>query len=161
MKKTSGISLMVLIFLSLCLITFSLLSLSGATADETLSTQAAERTTAYYAAVSSANETLSLIDRQLAACLKKASAGSEPENAYYAECSSIPDAVPGVGLEDDVLSFSVPITDSQELQAKIKINYPAEETEPLYRIVCWATVNTQEWTADQSQRLYVPGDIIN
>lgn len=72
MRRTSGISLMLLIFLSLCLIIFSLLSLSGAVADETLSTQAADRTSEYYAAVTEANARLAGIDRQLAGCLRKA-----------------------------------------------------------------------------------------
>lgn len=66
MRKTTGISLILLIFLSLCLITFSLLSLSGATADERLSQKAADRTTEYYAAVSAANEVLAEIDTKLA-----------------------------------------------------------------------------------------------
>ena len=71
MKRTSGISLMLLIFLSLCLIVFSLLSLSGATADETLSKKAADRTTEYYHASSSANALIADIDHQLAHYLKR------------------------------------------------------------------------------------------
>ena len=70
MRKTSGVSLILLIFLSLCLIVFSLLSLSGAVADETLSSQAADRTTEYYAAVSSSNALLAQIDEQLAEYLR-------------------------------------------------------------------------------------------
>ncbi len=79
MRKTSGVSLMLLIFLSLCLIIFSLLSLSGAVADETLSSQAADRTTEYYAAVTSANNLLAQIDLQLAAYLKEAEAANEAD----------------------------------------------------------------------------------
>ncbi len=76
MRRTSGISLMLLIFLSLCLIIFSLLSVSGAVADQTLSRQAADRTTEYYAAVTSANELLSRIDGCLAAYLREAADGA-------------------------------------------------------------------------------------
>ncbi len=80
MRKTSGVSLMLLIFLSLCLIVFSLLSLSGAVADETLSSQAADRTTEYYAAVTSANALLAQIDEQLAAYLREADAENNSGN---------------------------------------------------------------------------------
>lgn len=72
MRKTTGISLILLIFLSLCLMTFSLLSLSGATADERLSQKAANRTTEYYAAVNAANEILADIDAALADYLTEA-----------------------------------------------------------------------------------------
>ncbi len=89
MKKTAGISLMLLIFLSLCLITFSLLSLSGATADSKLSQNSAERTTEYYAAVTAANEILAEIDTQLAACLREAEASENPEETYLDACAQI------------------------------------------------------------------------
>ena len=65
MRKTTGISLLLLIFLSLCLITFSLLSFSGATADQRLSQKAADHTTEYYQMVSRANEVLNFVDAQL------------------------------------------------------------------------------------------------
>lgn len=65
MRKTTGISLLLLIFLSLCLITFSLLSFSGATADERLSQKAADHTTEYYQMVNMANEVLNFVDVQL------------------------------------------------------------------------------------------------
>ncbi|MCD8011916.1 MAG: hypothetical protein LUG99_01825 [Lachnospiraceae bacterium] len=96
MKKTAGISLMLLIFLSLCLITFSLLSLSGATADSKLSQNSAERTTEYYAAVTAANGILAEIDTQLAACLREAEASENPEETYLDACAQI--TVDGVEL---------------------------------------------------------------
>ena len=65
MRKTTGLSLLLLIFLSLCLLIFSLLSISGATADETLSQKTADRTKEYYAAVSEANQLLAEIDALL------------------------------------------------------------------------------------------------
>lgn len=90
MRRTSGISLMLLIFLSLSLIIFSLLSLSGAVADRTLSTQAADRTTEYYAAVTEANNLISQIDAELAKCLREAEAQTErlTETGTNADSSS-------------------------------------------------------------------------
>ena len=90
MRKTSGVSLMLLIFLSLCLIVFSLLSLSlsGAVADETLSSQAADRTTEYYAAVTSANALLAQIDEQLAAYLREIDAENTSGNVEKTDTKS-------------------------------------------------------------------------
>ena len=48
MRRTSGLPLLILIFVSLCLITFSLLSVSESRADQTLVEKMAERTTTYY-----------------------------------------------------------------------------------------------------------------
>ena len=48
MRRTSGLPLLILIFVSLCLITFSLLSVSESRADQTLGEKMAARTTTYY-----------------------------------------------------------------------------------------------------------------
>ncbi|MCD7744824.1 MAG: hypothetical protein LUI13_06050 [Lachnospiraceae bacterium] len=154
MKKTAGMSLMLLIFLSLCLITFSLLSLSGATADSKLSQKSAERTTEYYTAVTAANKMLSEIDTQLAACLKEAEASEDPEQAYLDTCAQI--TVEGVGLTwaAGTLSFDIDITDTQYLHMELAIAWPETDTDTLYQITSQKVVSTQEWSADTSQNLY-------
>ena len=152
MRKTSGISLMVLIFLSLCLITFSLLSLSGATADETLSQKAADRTTEYYEAVTAANQLLAKIDMELAGYLK------ETESAYLEACADISNALPDVSWEDGKILFSVPVNDKQILQVELTVAYPRNESDTLYQITAWETVNTGEWTADRSQNVFRLGN---
>ena len=183
MRKTSGVSLMLLIFLSLCLIIFSLLSLSGAVADETLSSQAAERTTKYYTAVTSANDMLTQIDTQLAAYLREAessdssvdseashsdseeshsdseesslaTAASQQEAVYLQLCNQIGEDIPGVALEDDTLAFSVEIDDDQLLQVRLDIAYPSSDDDPLYHIHTWKVVNTDDWNADNSMHLF-------
>ena len=186
MRKTSGVSLMLLIFLSLCLIIFSLLSLSGAVADETLSSQAAERTTEYYAAVTAANNVLAQIDSQLAAYLREAetadssqTAGEKTgsavskeqtdeqrENKYSQLCSRIGEDVPGVSWEDNeensekggVISFSVDVDDEQILQIRLDISYPASDDDSLYRVHTWKVVNTGDWNADHSMHLFRSGN---
>ena len=172
MRKTSGVSLMLLIFLSLCLIIFSLLSLSGAVADETLSNQAADRTTEYYAAVTTANETLAQIDAQLAAYLRKAedpgtaeAIQQKTEAAYLRLCSQIGEDVPGVSWDDSengdaagAVSFSVDIDDDQILQVQLGVSYPVSDDESLYRIHTWKVVNTGDWNADNSMHLFRSGN---
>lgn len=59
MRITSmGIPLLILVFINLCLVTFSVLSLQNAVTDEKMSRKAAEHTTAYYEAVNAVNRRL-------------------------------------------------------------------------------------------------------
>ena len=171
MRRTSGISLMLLIFLSLCLIIFSLLSLSGAVADETLSSQAADRTTEYYAAVSSANDLLSRIDEYLSDSLQTVvsdstqtdstenseAAAQEQEDTYIQLCSQISESIPEVSWQDGTITFSVNVSGDQILDAALDISWPSSEEDPLYRIHTWKIVNTGEWTADNSMNLFRMG----
>lgn len=154
MKRTSGISLVLLIFLSLCLIVFSLLSLSGATADETLSKKAADRTTEYYRSSSLANTLLADIDHQLALYLKKAEASSDPEAVYLGQCKDISQDIPEAVWDENTICFSVPITEDQLLQARLSITFPKQDDDTLYKILSWKTVSAKEWKADRSQNLY-------
>ena len=159
MRKTSGVSLMLLIFLSLCLITFSLLSLSGATADETLSQKSADRTTQYYAAVTSANEIISRIDAALAGYLKKAETADDTKSSYINQCASISALVSEAEWNSDALSitFSVPITENQVICVSLHPEYPDRTEDTLFHITSFETVNTGEWTPDKSENLYQPG----
>lgn len=158
MRKTSGISLMILIFLSLCLITFSLLSVSGATADETLSQKAADRTTEYYHAVTAAHTILARIDNALAGYLKSAEAAEDPESSYLKECAAIKKDVPDVFWSDGTIAFSVPLTEDQLIQIELAVSYPEKEEDTLYQVTAWETVNTREWKADKSMHVYrLPG----
>lgn len=171
MRKTSGVSLMLLIFLSLCLIIFSLLSLSGAVADETLSSQAAERTTEYYAAVTTANNMLARIDEQLAAYLREAEASQnvpaknssgDTKTAYLQLCDRIDEDISDItwkdreegGTDSGEISFSVDVDDEQILQIQLDVSYPDSDSDTLYRIRTWKIVNTADWNADNSMRLF-------
>ena len=82
MRKTSGLSLLLLIFLSLCLVTFSLLSVSESSADRKLSEKAAQHTTDYYHALSEANEILAKIDDVLSGYVKDAASSDTPAKTY-------------------------------------------------------------------------------
>ncbi|MCC8045126.1 MAG: hypothetical protein LIP12_06460 [Clostridiales bacterium] len=125
MKRTAGISLMLLIFLSLCLITFSVLSLSGANADEKLSQKSADRTTEYYAAVTEANEILSEIDAWLADAFLEAQDSEEPKQAYFEACAAID--IPDVDLEWTVNGSNTDdIEESVENSDTDNTNEPAE-----------------------------------
>lgn len=169
MRKTTGISLLLLIFLSLCLMIFSLLSLSGATADQRLCQQSADRTTEYYAAVTQANKVLSMIDRQLAQVLQDAETAEDPQSAFLAGISDVTNQIPGVSWivadmeetltgasssDSETIAYSVPISEDQVLYVKLSIRYPEENSDTMYKITAWQVINTDDWTPDTTQTLY-------
>ena len=62
---TTGTSTLLLIFVSLCLLTFAVLSFLSARADQNLSRKTAERTSAYYEACNQAEDRLGEADQTL------------------------------------------------------------------------------------------------
>ena len=157
MRRTSGLPLLILIFVSLCLVTFSLLSISESKADQTLGKKAAERTTAYYEANTKANQLLGTIDGQLAEYLRHAQseAAAKQEATYYDACSQITTAIPEASWDADAhtISFAVTITESQQLSIVLAIDFPEQDTDTLYHITTWQIINTQDWTPDASMNL--------
>lgn len=150
MRRTSGISLMLLIFLSLSLIIFSLLSLSEAVADRTLSNQAAERTRQYYAAVTEANALISRIDAALARYLREA----DTAEAFSRLCSQMEEEFTGVSWENGTFSFSVDVDETQILQVEADVSWPSSDEDSLYRVRSWKIINTDDWTANHSMNLF-------
>lgn len=157
MRRTSGLPLLILIFVSLCLVTFSLLSVSESKADQTLGEKAAERTTTYYEANTKANQLLGKIDEQLAKYLRhvQSDAASTRETNYYDACSQITNAIPEAiwNSEAHTVSFAIAVTDSQQLAVVLAINFPEKDTDTLYHITTWQIINTQDWTLDASMNL--------
>ena len=157
MRRTSGLPLLILIFVSLCLITFSLLSVSESRADQALGEKMAARTTTYYEANTKANQLLSKIDAQLANYLRLflSDASSTPESSYYDSCRQIADVIPEVSWDTDThtVSFAIAITESQQLAVVLAVNFPKKDTDTLYHITTWKIVNTQDWAADTSMKL--------
>lgn len=78
---TAGTSTLLLIFLSLCLLTFAVLSLLSARADRNLSRKTADRTTAYYEACNQAENRIGEID----GILEKIWKNTEGEEMYFQE----------------------------------------------------------------------------
>ena len=130
---TAGTSTLLLIFLSLCLLTFAVLSLLSARADRNLSRKTADRTTAYYEACNQAENRIGGID----GILEKIWKNTEGEEMYFQE-----------------LSFSVPLADTQVLAVSLTLRYP-EAGGTFYTVTTWKTVNTADWTPDTRQNVYV------
>lgn len=118
-----GSSFLLMIFVTICLISFAALSLVSANADKRLTDKIAERTTSYYQASNEAEEKMVEIDH----LLQEAYESSADETSYFAQV--------GEGV-----SFSVPISETQNLLVELDFLYPSSGNDGFYRIAAWKIV---------------------
>ena len=146
---TTGTSTLLLIFVSLCLLTFAVLSFLSARADQNLSRKTAERTSAYYEACNQAEDRLGETDRML----EKIWQETANEKAYF---QAVRETFEDMDFDEEnrMLSFSVPLTDTQVLTVTLKLRTP-ESGSTFYTITGWKTINTAGWTADTRQNVDV------
>ncbi len=133
---STGTTSIVLIFVMLSLLTFSVLSLVSAQADLRLSQKSAGRTTDYYEAENAANSILTglLTADDLQACA----------------------AASNVTLtEDGRAIYQVPLGEDQVLA--VEVTLPAEGRP--CRIDRWQAVSGYEWNADESLNLLSTGGL--
>lgn len=143
-----GSSSMLVVFIILCLVTFSVLSVASANNDRKYSEKIANRTTAYYKASNKAEELLSQIDDKLKQIY-------EQYNADY--LSQVPDvltSIDGIDTSDfPSVSFSVPINDTQTLSVSLLIQIPEKEGDTFYTITSWQEISTEVWNGDEPMNL--------
>lgn len=119
---TGGASLLT-VFAVLCLTIFALLSLSTVRADSALSDASAKAVENYYAADARAQEILARLRF-----------GEKPD---------------GVTVDGTVCSWTVPISDTQELWVEADVRSTDD-----YTILRWQAVSTGEWDFDDSLNLW-------
>ena len=117
-----GTSLLLVVFLVLCLVVFAVLSISTAQADYNLTANQAGQTTEYYTACTKAEEILSDIDRRLAegGIMALDSSISTAEIAT-ADTTATPDMPYTLEEDGEHVSFSVQVNDSQVLDVVIRL----------------------------------------
>lgn len=140
---STGTTSIVLIFVLLCLLTFSVLSVVSARADLNLSTKSAGRTTEYYEAENEANDILLTVRNSLAS-----HAGS-PD--FLSEVRSDLEGNSGITFsEGNALSYHVPINENQQLFVSLTLSSEPQENGDYYQIEAWKVENTHEWNNDTS-----------
>lgn len=120
-----GGSSLLVAFAVLALTVFALLSLSTVRADVRLGDAAAESVKAYYAADAKAQEILARLR-----------SGEMPENVEIKEWG--------------VASYTVPISDTQELQVEVELADGGSR----WRVVRWQAMPSVEWEGDESLELW-------
>lgn len=136
-----GSSLLLVVFLLMCLITFATLSFSSARSDESFSQRIADRKTEYYTASNKAERLLSQIDQLLD--------NADPEDLDFAAINPI-DADIVYDPDAATLSYQVAINDKQALDVVLALE---EDKDSHYRIEKWQTVTTRKWESDDKLRL--------
>ncbi len=138
MKKNNfgmsiGSSSLLLIFVVLSLISFSVLSLSSSLADRKLADKVVTKNFAYYEACNVAEEKLSTLDLHLFNLYNE---GISKED-YFAQ------VMQGT-------SFAVPVSQYQALQVDVTFLYPEQSGDSFYEITSWKLVNVDTPQIDDS-----------
>ena len=137
----AGLSTLLLVFVMLCLIVFSVLSLSTARADL--------ETKAYYQAQGRASERLKAIDavlaRQYNETDKKASYLQGAQTVLQQEQDlTVTEMENGQGL---LCVYTEPINETQQLRVELQITEPEKE-ESYVQILSWEAEQIEDWNGD-------------
>lgn len=140
---STGTASIVLIFVLLCLLTFSVLSMVSAKADLNLSTKSAKRTTEYYQAENKANDILADITKSLSS-----HAGS---SSFLSDVRSDLEGKDGITFtSSDRLQYHVTINENQNLFISLQIFSGSADHGSLYQINTWKTENIHDWDNNTS-----------
>ncbi len=131
-----GTSLMLVIFIILCMIVFAVLSLSSSLKDYDYSQKNAQRTTNYYEACNQAEKSIADIHQLLTSSSSFESALDKIEDLGYVAVS-----------DDHLAQFHVAIDDNEFLQVVLDLK-PANGDD--YRIATWKSVSSDEWDGNQT-----------
>ena len=153
---STGTTSIVLIFVLLSMLTFSVLSLISAQANLRLSRLSAERTTAYYEAENAANDVLLRVN----AVLEEARSAAEDEAAFYAMVQSELFNDETVEIADEShLTWQVPLGDNQVLAVELAVSYEPTAQGRHYTIASWQAVSGYDWNPDHSLNLMGGGGL--
>lgn len=153
---STGTASIVLIFVLLCLLTFSVLSLVSARANLRLSQKSAQRTTDYYAAENAASDILLSLEGIIDSCLTEDSQRSLLDRVVsQAEMAGL-----DVSAEDGVLRYAVPLGENQFLEVGLLLSETAYPSGKYYAITAWNTTSDYDWSDDQPMKLFDPSALL-
>lgn len=146
-----GSASMLVIFIILCLVTFSVLSLASANNDRTYARNIADRTEQYYTTCNQAEETLAVIDSVLTAAYRQYGDSylRHAEDSLHLAQVDFPLEFSGF----PVISFSVPLNDTQELFVSLQLQVPSGDKNTLYQIISWKEISVEDWNHDEPLNL--------
>ena len=145
-----GTSLMLVVFMILCLTAFATLSLSSAMRDYEYSKKAADKTSDYYKADAAAGCRLAEIDT----ILKETAQANPASGASPSYMEQVLDRLQDEKLFDTLtdedssnpqIIYNVPVNERQSLRVTLALNTPDTSGDRLYRIVQWKEISSQEW----------------
>ena len=111
-----------------------------------------EQTENYYTCCASATETVSEIRDDLEQYREKAS----DETRYFSMIQKLADTRDDLSWDSHshTLSFSVGISETQQLSVVLEIFYPQKKSSSAYQILQWHTELTGSWQPDSHQNVF-------
>lgn len=169
-----GISLIILIFMNICLAAFAVLSLENAVSDYSLSKKTAKHTTQYYEAVNNVQEQLAKKNQELRekAETKTTEAKSSQKKAEIktAETKSTEKKIKVKTVKNmqkqsqkdikKVAKSQIKLTESVSKSQQLVVTLQLDETGgyPQYYIQTWKLCSSDDWQADDSLDVYQSGE---
>mgnify|MGYP004502478115 FL=1 len=175
-----GISLIILIFMNICLAAFAVLSLENAVSDYSLSKKTATHTTQYYEAVNKVQEQLAKKNQELrekAEAEKKAESktteaksSQKKAETKTAETKSTEKKIKAKTVKNmqkqsqkdikKVAKSQIKLTESVSKSQQLIIILQLDETGdyPQYYIQKWKLCSSDDWQADDSLDVYQSGE---
>ncbi len=150
-----GSSLLMVIFLILCLVTFATLSLTSARSDYSFSERAAKRRTQYYQACNTAEDVLAQIDEILINTIDSTNHSQNWMNDLdFTKIDGKEFLEAGLDIDLDIknasLSYQIPVNEKQALEVKLALTDNSSE---YYQIEKWQLVNTSTRENSSTLRL--------
>lgn len=149
-----GFSTILLFFVMVCVVIFSVLSFVTAHSDYNLSKKAADKTAAYYSAQVLAAETLTAIDLLL---LDGYETAANQTDYFHLLAELLPPYGTFSENADGIwFTFSEPITETQSLSVVLHLLYPENETDVFYEILEWSSnyIETESTIEDEPLHLF-------
>ncbi len=130
-----GISLILVVFILLCLITFATLSYMLSAKEKELSDSVAENVVMFYEADMIAQERLKEIDEQLFVCYQQAGSQEEYRELVVDYCEQVEGLFFKETEQVGTITFETQVSEKEELISTLEILYPTSDY--LYDIVSW------------------------
>ena len=143
-----GSSLLLVIFLILCLVMFAVLSVTTARNNYLISEREAERVTSKTAADNASEEILA----SLASLCEKAAASSSEEITTSA--GDVLVEIEQAESGHTVFSWEIPFSDTQALSVSVDLASLDEPDE--YTITSWQSVTTADWSSTETIKVMTP-----
>lgn len=170
-----GISLIILIFMNICLAAFAVLSLENAVSDYSLSKKTATHTTQYYEAVNKVQEQLAKKNQELREKVeaeKKAEAKTTETKSSQkkAETKSTEKKIKTKTIKntqkqsqkalEKIAKSQIKLTESVSKSQQLVVTLKLDEAGdcPQYYIQKWQLCSSDDWQADDSLDVYKSGE---
>lgn len=139
-----GIISFMIVFIILCLITFSVLSLVSAQSNLNMANRSLEHNQEYYQLASQGEEALHKIDDYLYQLYQQSS-----QEDYFQNLDDLKTIIPDLHISQHDLDLTI-IGQTQKLYIQLEVLYPGDK---LYKIKSWKVQSKDEWNPDEKMEI--------